>query len=161
MKDYTYTRRPSDIFPTGVFELSVSYKRKAEKRQQILKSKDVSDIAHTFYEDGSIQYAEQFYILLCDRHNFVFSFAKISQGSLSGTVVDPRMIFQTALLSHASSVILIHNHPSGVVKPSQQDIDLTKKIREGGKLLEVQVLDHVIISDDKETFFSFADEGMM
>ncbi|CAN5377572.1 JAB domain-containing protein [soil metagenome] len=160
MKDHTYTRRPSDIFPKGVFELTVSYKRKLEKRITVTTSFEIADIARGFYAEGSIEYQETFLILLLDRTNHIYAYKIISTGSLAGTVVDPKMIFQTALLSHASSVVLCHNHPSGnVERASQQDIDLTRKIVSGGKLLEIQILDHIILAVDKH--FSFADEGMM
>jgi DNA repair protein RadC len=81
----------------------------------------------------------------------------ISEGGISGTVVDPKKIFKIALDHHATSIILGHNHPSGSVEPSDADIQITKKIRDAGALLDVAVLDHVIIGDDR--FYSFADNG--
>ena len=87
------------------------------------------------------------------------SWKRISVGGLSGTVADPRLIFQTALLCHATSIILVHNHPSGNEQPSVSDVQLTKNICEGGKVLEIAVLDHVIITVDN--FYSFANEGLI
>jgi DNA repair protein RadC len=84
---------------------------------------------------------------------------KISQGGITGTVADPRLIFQAALLTNSSALILSHNHPSGNLNPSQADIELTRKIKEGGKILEISLLDHLIISGDG--YYSFADEGMI
>ena len=78
---------------------------------------------------------------------------------MSGTVVDPRMIFKSALDYKAQAIILCHNHPSGTAKPSEADIRLTKNMVEAGKVLEISVLDHIIIT--QQGFFSFADEGMM
>lgn len=102
---------------------------------------------------------EEFWMLLMNRANKIISKEKISTGGVSGTVVDPKIIFRRALEMSASGIILCHNHPSGNPKPSQADIDLTKKLKRGGDELEISVLDHIIIAENK--FFSFADEGMM
>jgi DNA repair protein RadC len=83
----------------------------------------------------------------------------ISRGGISGTVADPKLIFAAALKASASSIILAHNHPSGSLKPSEADIRLTKKLKEGGLYLEIPVLDHIILS--KEGYYSFADEGLL
>ena len=84
---------------------------------------------------------------------------QVSSGGLTGTVADVRMIFKEAISCQAVSIILCHNHPSGNLSPSAEDIQLTKKMKEGGSMLEIAVLDHLIIADNK--FYSFADEGMM
>ncbi|OKS85029.1 RadC family protein [Mucilaginibacter polytrichastri] len=102
---------------------------------------------------------EEFWILLLSRNNKVIGKELISKGGLSGTVADPKIIFHIALQHQASSIILAHNHPSGNLKPSQQDIDLTKKLYQAGKILEINVFDHLIITDDG--FLSFADEGLL
>jgi DNA repair protein RadC len=102
---------------------------------------------------------EEFYILLLNRANRVKGWYKVSEGGTAGTVVDPKLIFSTALKCHASSIILSHNHPSGNVKPSEEDLKLTKKLTEGGKLLEIAVLDHLILTS--EEYLSFADEGLL
>jgi len=83
----------------------------------------------------------------------------ISEGGISGTVVDPKKIYKIALDKHASSIILGHNHPSGNVQPSEADQKITKKIKDAGFMLDVAVLDHIIIGDDK--YYSFADEGTL
>ena len=80
-------------------------------------------------------------------------------GSVSGTVVDPKLVFSVALKSMASFIILGHNHPSGNLKPSNADIDLTKKLKEGGKLLDLLILDHIILS--RRGYYSFVDEGLI
>jgi DNA repair protein RadC len=84
---------------------------------------------------------------------------KVSSGGLSGTIADCRLIFKSAIYKLASSIILVHNHPSGNNKPSQSDINLTKKMVEAGKLLDVSVLDHLIVAENR--YFSFADEGLI
>lgn len=102
---------------------------------------------------------EEFWILLLGRNNKVIGKELISKGGLSGTVADPKVIFHVALQHQASSIILAHNHPSGNLKPSQQDVDLTKRLYNAGKILEINVFDHLIITDDG--FLSFADEGLL
>lgn len=102
---------------------------------------------------------EEFWVLLLNRANRVIKKNQISQGGVAGTVADPKIIFKLALSELASGIILAHNHPSGNLTASQADIDLTKKLKEAGKLLEVQVLDHLIVAGQK--YFSFADEGIL
>lgn len=114
---------------------------------QIIKA-DLLDIPH-----------EEFWVLILNRANRIIKKHQISQGGVAGTVADPKIIYKSALDSLASGIILAHNHPSGNLTPSQADIDLTKKLREAGKMLEIQVLDHIIVAGQK--YFSFADEGML
>jgi DNA repair protein RadC len=105
------------------------------------------------------QPTEQFWVIMLNRSNKVIHKRPISLGGVSGTVADPKVIFKKALEDLASGIILVHNHPSGNKKPSQADIDLTKKLQNSGKLLEIPVLDHIIFTDDG--YFSFADEGLL
>ncbi len=102
---------------------------------------------------------EEFWIVLLGRNLKVIGKELISKGGLSGTVADPKVIFHIALQHQASSIILAHNHPSGNRKPSQQDLDLTKNLRNAGKMLEINVFDHIIITDGG--YYSFADEGVL
>lgn len=103
---------------------------------------------------------EEFWILLMNRSNHVIGREMVSVGGVSGTVVDSKMVFRKALEKpSASSIILCHNHPSGSLRPSNEDIHLTKKLKEAGKLLDMNVFDHLIVSE--RGYFSFADEGMM
>jgi len=98
--------------------------------------------------------------LLClDRSNRVIGYRKIGQGGVSGCVVDPKIIFSIALACGASSIMIAHNHPSGQLKPSEADVTLTKKIKEAGRMLDITVLDHIIITSDG--YMSFADEGQL
>lgn len=101
---------------------------------------------------------EEFWIILVGRSQKVLGKELVSRGGLSATVVDPKIIFSIALQHQATGIIMVHNHPSGNLKPSQQDIHLTKKLAEAGALLEIKILDHLIISDT--SFLSFADEGI-
>ena len=102
---------------------------------------------------------EEFWIVLLNRSNRVIARDRVSMGGVAGTVVDAKIIFKTALQALASSIILCHNHPSGNLQPSQADIDITKKLKQGGACLDITVLDHLIISE--KGYYSFADEGQM
>src|SRR4051812_38500103 len=94
-KDYSFTSNPSDIFPKGCFELSVSYRRRAEKRKKIVISQDVADFSRAYcYHELSIEHVESFFIILCDRGHHAYAYRKISEGGVHGTVVDPKVIFQ-------------------------------------------------------------------
>ena len=102
---------------------------------------------------------EEFWIIVLNRANKITSSHLVSKGGQAGTIADPKIIFNIALENHAASLILVHNHPSGNLKPSQADIELTQKLRSAGKLLDIPVLDHLIIAD--QGFLSFADEGIL
>lgn len=102
---------------------------------------------------------EEFWIVLLNRSNVVIKKHPVSRGGVSGTVADPKIIFKAALEELASGIILVHNHPSGNLKPSQADINLTKKLKQAGLALEIPVLDHLIFCD--HNFFSFADEAIL
>ncbi|MCG8476922.1 MAG: DNA repair protein RadC [Cytophagales bacterium] len=102
---------------------------------------------------------EEFWVVFLSRSNQVIRKERISEGGLSGTVADPRRIFKLALDYKAVSIILAHNHPSGNLRPSKADLDLTKKVKSAGESLDIQVLDHLIFTD--RGFFSFADEGVL
>jgi DNA repair protein RadC len=128
----------------------------ALERKKISSSKDVFEFFSSIV--GDLTY-ETFYILLLNRANSIIRGVQISEGGISGTVADPKKIFKLALDHNATSIILCHNHPSGNVKPSQDDIALTKKIKKAGETMDISVLDHIILGDEK--YYSFADEGMM
>ncbi len=102
---------------------------------------------------------EEFWLLILNRANQIIRKSQISSGGVAGTVADPKVIFKEALEHLASGIILIHNHPSGNLKPSQADIQLTKKLKEAGGFLDLPILDHLIFTD--QSYYSFADEGML
>jgi len=107
---------------------------------------------------GDLPY-EEFWLLLLDRGNRLMNRVKVSQGGMHGTVADPKLIFREALDQRASSVILCHNHPSGQLRPSAEDIQLTRKLVEDGRFLEIQVQDHLIVTS--AGYYSFADNGQL
>lgn len=139
--------------------LELGRRRKETARQQLVlvhSSKDVYEAVRAQFSDLN---HEEFWVLLLNRANKISSKHLISKGGQAGTVADPKIIFNTALQHHAASVILAHNHPSGNLKPSQADIDLTRKLKSAGAFLDIPVLDHLIVTDSG--FFSFTDEGML
>ncbi len=125
-------------------------------REKISRSRDAYEIFKSTIGDRPY---EEFWIILLNKANKVLQKCNISEGGISGTVVDPKKIFKISLDHHASSIILGHNHPSGVITPSEADNRITKKIRDAGTLLDVAVLDHLIIGED--TYYSYADEGTL
>lgn len=141
----------------SAMELGRRRKEQGEpQRVQISASSHVYDLMQPHLSDLP---HEEFWVLLLNRANKVIAKECISKGGIAGTVADPKLIFKRALDRLASGIILVHNHPSGNVKPSQQDIALTKRVKEGGLLLDISVLDHIIFSNVQ--YYSFADEGML
>jgi DNA repair protein RadC len=124
----------------------------------ITTSKDAYEFARELY-DGDIEIFESFFCLFVNRSNKLISFAKISQGGVAGTVVDPKIVFKFCFDLMASGIIMVHNHPSGATIPSEQDISLTKKIKQIAEFHEVKILDHLIVTPTN--YYSFADNGMI
>ncbi|HCZ37055.1 MAG TPA: hypothetical protein DHV26_14135 [Cytophagales bacterium] len=144
---------------TIVAALELGRRRKAqdvEEKPKISSSKDAFDLIQGDLMDLP---HEEFWVLLLNRMHQVVKKKRISEGGVTGTVADPKIIYKLALEDLATGVIVAHNHPSGNLKPSQSDIDLTRKLKEAGKFLEVQLLDHLIIAN--RNYFSFADEGLI
>ncbi len=135
-------RRRKDIVTAGPVQISTSI--------------DVYELIAPQFKDLN---HEEFWILLLNRANRVTSKHLISKGGQAGTIADPKIIFNIALENHAASIILAHNHPSGNLKPSHSDLELTKKLRSAGQFLDLPVLDHLIITD--HGFLSFSDEGIL
>ena len=127
-------------------------------RQQITSSRDAFDILQPHFSDLA---NEEFWIVMLNRANKVIGKECISSGGVSGTTVDVKIVFKKAIQSLASGIILCHNHPSGSLQPSQADRELTRRMAESGKLLEINVLDHLIVTDHANNYFSFADEGLL
>ncbi|MBC7759110.1 MAG: DNA repair protein RadC [Phormidesmis sp. FL-bin-119] len=123
---------------------------------QVSTSIDVYNAIASQFQDLN---HEEFWILLLNRANRITSKHLVSKGGQAGTIADPKIIFKIAIENHAASIILAHNHPSGNIKPSQADLDLTNKLRSAGQFLDIPVLDHLIITD--QNFLSFTDEGLL
>ena len=146
---------------TQVAEIELIYKSKvkASQRPLISSSLDAYNVLKDLWEEGKMDLVEQFKVLFLNRANRVLCVFNVSSGGITGTVADPRIIFTAALKLNAVSLILSHNHPSGSLKPSRQDEELTGKIKAAGAFLDIKVLDHVILSS--EGYYSFADEGLL
>ncbi len=129
---------------------------KEVKREKLTNSVEAVNLMQPLL--GDLMH-EEFWIIFLNRANGIIGKKQISVGGMSGTVADPRMIFKAALDQKAVSIILCHNHPSGNNQPSAADVQLTKNISEGGKVLEITVLDHIIVT--QHGFYSFADEGLI
>jgi DNA repair protein RadC len=126
-----------------------------------MKIKDANDSAEfikQFYQ-GDIEIYESFFLLLLNNNNQTIGYAKISQGGVTSTVVDVKIIAKYVVDSLATNIILAHNHPSGNLNPSSADISITSKVKEAMKLFDVAVLDHIILTAD--SFYSFANNGLM
>lgn len=143
-----------------VAEIELVYRSmvKPSLRPKITSSKTAYEVLLQSWDENKIEFVEQFKILLMNTANRVLGIYELSTGGVAGTVADPKLIFSAALKANASGIILSHNHPSGNLKPSQADINLTRKIDEGGKILDVRVLDHLIMTPDG--YYSFKDEGL-
>lgn len=146
---------------TQLAEIQITYfprKPEANSRREVHRSIDSATYFREVWSD-KINYIEEMYVMLLNTANQVLGYTKISMGGANTTIVDPKIVFQAALKAHATRIILGHNHPSGTTKPSQADIQLTKRLQECGNFLDIAVLDHIILGD--ETYFSFADDGLL
>lgn len=143
---------------TYINELAIKRNKSDFPKIQITSSLAAADCLRQFFGDN-VTIFESFYILLLNRGGYTIGFVKIAQGGVSSTVVDSRIIAKYAIETLSSAVILCHNHPSGQLKPSEQDIKLTQKIKQGLTLFDCTVTDHIIITED--SYYSFADEGQI
>ncbi len=146
----------------NISEVKLVYrtKVKASDRLQIKCSKDAFDIFMGSWDLDSIEHIEEFKLMLLTRSNKVLGIASISKGGINGTVTDVRIILQYAIKSNASGIIICHNHPSGNLNPSESDTAITRKVKESCNLMDLQLLDHLIITAD-DTYYSFADNGLL
>lgn len=131
-------------------------KTESSKRTKITTSKDAYELMKPCLIDLP---HEEFWLLMLNRANLLIKKELISRGGIAGTVVDTKIIFKTAVDNYASSIIVCHNHPSGNLSASEADIKLTKSIKEAGKIMEIPLLDHLIITDNN--YYSFGDDGLI
>jgi len=148
-----------NIHQLAEIELVYKTKVKPSDRPKVSTSSDTYKILIQTWDENSIELREEFKVLFLNRACKVLGLYNLSKGGVTGTVADPRLIFAAALKANATSIILAHNHPSGNLQPSQSDITLTKQCKEIGKILDIQVLDHVIVTTEK--YYSMADEGII
>ena len=140
-----------------VGEVELSYVPKIKDSRKVLSSEDAYKYLLSTYKEGTVCYKEYFKILLLNQANQVLGYTLISEGGLTSTDVDVRIILQAALLTNSVAIILAHNHPSGNKTPSREDIRMTNQIKEAAQIMRIRVLDHLIITDTG--YYSFSDEG--
>ena len=146
---------------TKVAEVELVYKTnvKASERPKISSVKDCYELLKELWNENTIEMQEEFKVLLLNRGNKVIGVYEASTGGITGTVADPRLILAAAIKSLSVSIILSHNHPSGNLKPSRADEELTQKIKVAASYHDIKVIDHIIITS--EGYYSFADEGVL
>ncbi len=149
----------SALYNVAEVELVYRSKVKASERPKIVTSKDAYNVLLKSWDENKIEMVEQFKVLFLNQANKVLGIYEVSTGGITGTVADPRVIFAAALKANCCAIIISHNHPSGNLKPSRQDEELTQKIKQGGQLLDIKLLDHIILT--AEEYFSFGDEGLI
>jgi len=147
----------------NVSEIEIVYRKKVtckvSERPLIQTAKDCYDVLLHYWNQDTIEILEEFKVLFLNRAQRVLQIFPVSQGGMTGTVADPRLILAAALRVGAVNLILCHNHPSGSLKPSVADEQLTFKIKMAAQYFDIKVLDHIIITS--ESYYSFADEGLL
>lgn len=142
-----------------VSEIQVSYSNLNEEKIKITNSKIAYDLVLSHWSDSVIEYQEEVKLLLLNRANIVLGIHELSKGGTTGCIVDIKMVLSIALKCNAHGIIVIHNHPSGNLKPSEADKSLTSKIKKACDIVDVNLLDHLIIS--KAGYYSFKDKGVL
>ena len=144
-----------------VSEVELVYKTKVKpsERPLVKSAKDCYELLRLTWDENKIEFVEQFKVVLLNRAQRALGIYELSTGGVTGTVADPKLVFIAALKANACNIILTHNHPSGNLKPSKADEELTKKIATAGMYLDIKVSDHIIVTS--EGYYSFADEGLL
>ena len=142
-----------------VGEVELSYKPKFKSLHQVSCSEDAYRYLLPTYKEGTICYKEYFKVLFLNQASQILGYTLISEGGITETCADVRVILQAALLTNSVAIILTHNHPNGNLKPSRQDMEITKQVRDAAKLMRITLTDHLILTD--EGYYSFADEGQL
>lgn len=138
-------------------EIRVTYHGPKGPRQKITKAKHAYSVLKEIWNMDTIDLLEESKLLLLNRNNQVLGIFHLSSGGVAGTVIDPKIVFAVSLKCNASSIILAHNHPSGNLQPSDTDVRITKRLKEIGDILDLNLLDHLILT--KENFYSMHDNG--
>lgn len=147
-----------EIFKVCEVETVYRSKVKPSERFKVGSSFDAFEVIKASIDIADQEHRERAYIILLNAANKVLGIQKLGDGAIGGCIIDVRLLFQTAIKTNSVNIILWHNHPSGNLKPSQEDIAISKKVKEGGKLLDINLLDHLLI-DCEGNFYSMADNG--
>jgi len=155
----TLEARPARAYSTPIYRVTLVREANVTLTQpQIRSSRDGAVVFRHHLGDVDREF---FMVAMLDQKNKIIGINTVSMGSLTASVVHPREVFKAAILSNAAALLLCHNHPSGSPQPSREDRALTTRLVDAGKLLGINVLDHIILGDGNETYFSFADEGLL
>jgi DNA repair protein RadC len=152
--------KPNQQITVSEVQLIYKNKVKASDRIKITCSSDAKQVFLDSWNPQTIGFLEEFKILLMNRSNAVLGILEISKGGTTNTVSDLKVIFSAALKGNASGIIAAHNHPSGNLNPSESDTRLTQKLKSAGNILDIQLLDHIILTPE-DAYFSFADDGKL
>ncbi len=142
----------------GVSEIEITYKPAIGSKPEVTSSSDAYHILKEHYPEKQIALKEYFVVMYLNQANRVIGVQKLSVGGLTSAIADVRLLFGTALKILATGLVISHNHPSGNTRPSLQDRNLTKQVKEAGKLLDIKLLDHLILTPD-DHYISMADNG--
>lgn len=142
-------------------EVELSYKRgKNADRKKLASSLEMSQFAVKCFDEDVIDYKEQCYVILMNNNLRPNGWYRVSDGGLNETLVDVRIIMQAALLSNSTCIVLVHNHPSGAVRPSRDDDRLTDRVKKACDIMNIRLIDHIIVTSDA-TYYSYNDEGRL
>lgn len=147
------------LFAVSEVELIYRNKVKPNDRPKIGSPANAYDILLSAWDMNKIEMVEQFYVLLLDRGQHCLGVSNSFTGGVSACLIDPKIVFATALKANASGIVIAHNHPSGILKPSAADDLLTKKLKAGGDFLEIPLKDHLIVSP--HNYYSYAENGLI
>jgi DNA repair protein RadC len=147
----------NNLLQVSEVKLIYKSKQKASERPKVRGSKAIYDLLINCYDADTIELKESFKVLLLNQNHKVLGLMNISEGGISGTIVDIRLILQAAILGNASGIIISHNHPSGNLTVSVQDDFVTKRVKQACEIMNIDLLDHVVVTP--ESYYSYADEG--
>jgi DNA repair protein RadC len=140
-------------------EIKISYKGGRSSSHRVTNAQETHEVLREIFDADTLQWKEESILLCLNSAHRLLGYYKISSGGMSGTVMDPRIIYTVALSAGATAIIVSHNHPSGSLKPSTADQEITNKLKDAGKLLDIKFLDHIIVT--QESFFSFAENNLL
>jgi DNA repair protein RadC len=142
-----------------ISEIELVYKPSISNKPIISSPLDAYKVFMDFYPRETLHLQEHFFVAYLNRFNRVLGVLHLSSGGITGTIADIRLIFGTALKAAASGLVISHNHPSGNLKPSDRDVEITKKIKDAGDMLDIKLMDHIIVGHDGQ-YLSFSDESL-
>lgn len=146
-------------YKSNLPQITLKLKKGEELNCKIEQSKDAADLFRKIWEEDTLEIYESMICIFLNRQNNTIGWLKVSQGGLSGTVTDNRLILATALNCLASGILMAHNHPSGNLTPSESDTKITQKLKAAGVIMDIQLLDHIILTE--KDYYSFADNGII